>query len=563
MLSLDTSPIPVAAPELALARVHPRRFRSWHDAVAALEARLPRHVRVLSFDVFDTVVFRRLHPDLIVTGTARELERRLTQLGITPVRLAAPARGLAFEQIAVDVQARGGDFEAPLAETVTRWIELVAGVPVPDADRLAREIEEFEVGNELTAALPNTVILRWIERERSKGRRIVFCSDMYLSARQLRRILGSIGCVHLFDAGYVSSEVGLTKRTGRLFTHVLQQECLATSELFHVGDSAEADRDGAARAGCPGIAVHDRDGRRQAAIAVCDRDQYHQQPHWAGVVVAGYADRDSQPRSALEAFGHGMLGPIFAAFAHKVAELCRDCNVRHVYFLAREGLVLKAAFEHMRPVVWPESDGPPSSYLCVSRLTTLLAATRHVGLSEVSALLTNHPFATVRRLLSPFGVPDDVMRQAAERNGLADIDARLPESFRDWPPLLGVLYDPEITWRVRVAARKARRCLGEYLAQECFFQGGCVALVDVGWSGLMQESLRRAFGGRSGFPEMVGMYSGINAMGRARQSAGTRLTAVLGQAHSAAWQSGAVVMFPPGLETLLRPPHVYDDRIRA
>ena len=44
-------------------------------------------------------------------------------------------------------------------------------------------------------------------------------------------------------------------------------------------------------------------------------------------------------------------------------------------------------------------------------------------------------------------------------------------------------------------------------------------------------------------------------MGRARQSAGTRLTAVLGQAHSAAWQSGAVVMFPPGLETLLRPPH--------
>ena len=118
------------------------------------EARLPRHVRVLSFDVFDTVVFRRLHPDLIVTGTARELGRRLTQLGITPVRLAAPARGLAFEQIAVDVQARGGDFEAPLAETVTRWIQLVAGVPVPDADRLAREIEEFEVGNEFDCGPP-------------------------------------------------------------------------------------------------------------------------------------------------------------------------------------------------------------------------------------------------------------------------------------------------------------------------------------------------------------------------------------------------------------------------
>ena len=155
----------------------------------------------------------------------------------------------------------------------------------------------------------------------------------------------------------------------------------------------------------------------------------------------------------------GCSGPIFPAFAHKVAaKLCRDGNVRHVYLLAREGLVLKAAFEHMRPVVWPESDGPPCYRpLCVSShdATRCHSPCRP---ERSSALLTNHPFATVRRLLSPFGVPDDVMRQAAERNGLADIDARLPESFRDWPPLLGVLYDPEITWRVRVAARKARRC---------------------------------------------------------------------------------------------------------
>ena len=34
----------------------------------------------------------------------------------------------------------------------------------------------------------------------------------------------------------------------------------------------------------------------------------------------------------------------------------------------------------------------------------------------------------------------------------------------------------------------------------------------------MQESLRRAFGGRSGFPEMVGMYSGASMPWAARDN---------------------------------------------
>ena len=82
----------------------------------------------------------------------------------------------------------------------------------------------------------------------------------------------------------------------------------------------------------------------------------------------------------------------------------------------------------------------------------MLAATRALGLQEISAALTNHPFSTLRRLLAPFGVPEDVIRQVATLHGLPELDERLPDWFRDWPPLLRVLESNEVLSHVHAAA---------------------------------------------------------------------------------------------------------------
>ena len=177
------------------------------------------------------------------------------------------------------------------------------------------------------------------------------------------------------------------------------------------------------------VVVQDTEGRRRAARALFDRDCYRRDERWAGVVAAAYAAREPRPATAEERFGRVTLGPLFSACAHKVAEVCRDRGVRHVYFLAREGLVLKALFEQMRKPVWATHPGPRSTYLAVSRAPLMLAATRALGLQEISAALTNHPFPTLRRLLAPFGVPEDVIRQVATLHGLPELDERLPIGF--------------------------------------------------------------------------------------------------------------------------------------
>ncbi len=473
---------------------------------------------MLSIDVFDTVLFRRIHPDLIVTGTARELERYLRARGIEPACDVAAERGNAFDEIAAVCQARGGDCEAPLRETLQRWIERVAGRTVPDLESLVSALEQFEVDSEQRASQTNAVVVEWIARERARGRRIVFCSDMYLGSVLLFRLLQAGGCAHLFDAGYVSADVGLTKASGRLFGHVLQREGIGSERIVHVGDSLAADGHGAARAHIRAIVVRDRDRRRRSAVALSDRIAYSESTDWAGIVIAAYADPGSPASTVEESVGRTVIGPAVAAAAHSIADQCRARGVRHVYFLSREGLLLKAAFDRLRPQVWRSGGAPRASYACLSRFTTLLAATRGLGPYELSAALTNHPFATLQRLLAPLGVPPDVLERCGGRCGIAASDAPLPAWFRDWPPFLRVLDCAEVKQHVERASREAHDRLAGYLMQQNFFAGGRVAIVDVGWGGLMQENLHRAFGCQPGFPEIIGFYLGVDEYGRGRRS---------------------------------------------
>ncbi len=467
----------------------------------------------------------------------------------------AAERGNAFDEVAASYHARGRDREAPIRDTLKRWIERVAGEPLADIGAIAEELEQFELEHERLASRTNAVALDWISRERARGRRIVFCSDMYLGSALIFRLLESGRCAHLFDAGYVSSDIALTKVSGRLFGHLLRSERIEPAQVVHIGDSMEADGYGAALADIRGVVVHDGERHRRFAAALSDRIDYHESPDWAGVVIAAYAESEVPPSTVEEAVGRCVVGPAVAAAAHSVAEQCRARRVRHVYFLAREGFLLKAAFDRLTPQVWPDRSAPRSSYACLSRQTTLLAATRGLGAFELSATLTNHSYATLRRLLAPFGVPAEVILQCGARYGIVGIDVELPAWFRDWPPFLRLLDCAEVKEYVERTAREAHDALAGYLTQEGFFDGGRVAIVDVGWGGLMQENLHRAFGCRPGFPEIVGFYVGIDDYGRERRSADRQLVSVLGESRMSSWQGSATLLFPAGFETLLRAPH--------
>ena len=85
-----------------------------------------------------------------------------------------------------------------------------------------------------------------------RGKRILFTTDMYLTADTIRKILARCG-YNGPDGLYISSGERKCKKTGGLFLRILEKEKLKPEQILHIGDDWEKDVEGAAMAGITAV----------------------------------------------------------------------------------------------------------------------------------------------------------------------------------------------------------------------------------------------------------------------------------------------------------------------
>src|SRR5438034_41271 len=94
-------------------------------------------------------------------------------------------------------------------------------------------------------------------------------------------------------------------------------------------------------------------------------------------------------------------------------------------------------------------------------------------------------------LLPLFQLGREVIAPALRAGGAAALTTPLRSPW-DQLWLHALLDDEQFQARVRARAAQARTRLHGYLAQQGFFDSARVGLVDVGWSGSIQDCLQRA-----------------------------------------------------------------------
>ncbi len=77
------------------------------------------------------------------------------------------------------------------------------------------------------------------EIAKEQNKQVVFISDSYLSTEFVKKLLDK--CGYSDYKVFVSSDIGLTKHTSHLFTHVLKTLNLKPQEMFHIGDNYHSD----------------------------------------------------------------------------------------------------------------------------------------------------------------------------------------------------------------------------------------------------------------------------------------------------------------------------------
>lgn len=182
---------------------------------------------IISFDVFDTLVLR---PGIAVPSDL-------------------------FNLLSTDQSFKAARIEAEHSardEGKSRGLEDITLLDIykflyPSDERERQEAMALEISTEMSVCKANPEaqhLFKSIQSGKYGNKRVVITSDMYLSAATISTILKNCGYDLSGVNVYVSSEYGLTKRSGNLFKKVLNCEKVQKGregEILHIGDNLISD----------------------------------------------------------------------------------------------------------------------------------------------------------------------------------------------------------------------------------------------------------------------------------------------------------------------------------
>jgi FMN phosphatase YigB (HAD superfamily) len=470
------------------------------------------HFSVYSFDIFDTLLRRRIHPPEQTKQLAAEhTSALLAQHGVqlTPEEVLNH-RNRVEKALRDEAVSQGKDAECFLDDIIAEMLR------VANADSLlnGEEIIRHEIGLEKKATQPMPAVKTVLSHLRSAGKRVVAVSETYLSLSQMSEILRSHGLLEYIDRLYLSSEAEKSKVTGRLFEHVAAEE---GSNIVHMGDSYLLDNRVPRSRGIRTLWFRNRseEQRKNQLMSLLNGAN---KMAYVNAIIGG--DRGSI--TGLYRIGYDVLGPAITVFVHSVAQAAMSEGIETIFFVARDGYVFKKVYEILQQNI-PEYR-IPGKYMCLGRIPVRSASTHELTYSEVIEvrdymLRSRGKDASFGEILGSHGLEPSHFVGIAGRFQV-NLDEPIKEPAHH-ASLRQMLESREFRGAVRAQSDATREALREYLVDVGFMGKRMVAVVDANAEGITQLLLERAFANDQDFPTVTRYY--FNAVNLGENFAGINL----------------------------------------
>jgi predicted HAD superfamily hydrolase len=353
---------------------------------------------------------------------------------------------------------------------------------------------------------------------KQQGKTVIAVSDMYYRREHLLRIFSALGMNAYFDHVFVSSEDGIAKHSGRLFSQVLRTVDTTPDKIIHIGDVLHSDVRCPLQVGMKALwfySPQEQNRRRTLkkqqqndrltadAMKSADKPVFSKQTH---------CESATEPDVLTQFYGMGRdyFGPSFCAFTlHLLDSVIRD-EMDTVYFLARDGDIFIKLYDLLKNSIrrYQGLPVPPARYLYVSRRSTTLAACVDFGSREYEIAFLNPDDCGPYTLLRKLGLAEEAFSDLIERYFPGKKDG-LSKNAQTKKRFLQLFEDADFLRRVETERKTAVDLLKRYLDQEDFWGiSKRNALVDIGWNATVQVNLTHAFAAEPGFSTIQGYYYG-------------------------------------------------------
>lgn len=308
---------------------------------------------VISFDVFDTLIFRLFSTPSDVFFLVGD------ELGY-----------MDFKRIRIEMEwkARKKKYKETGCYEVT--LEEIYDLLSEETGIEKQKAMEMEFQIEQKVCFANPYIFRVVENLRKAKKRLIITSDMYLSTEQIKKLLENCGYGQ-FDAYYVSCDINKSKNRGDIYEEIKRRErgmnVNSKISFLHVGDNQIAD-----------IEQAEKHGFTSRFYENINEIGSPYRPEDMSVITGGiYRGMvNAHIHSGLSVFTReyeygyiygGLFVTGYCQFIHKY--VCEK-EMDKILFLARDGDILIQAYKEMYP-----EESEKCEYVYWSRLAaTKLAA---------------------------------------------------------------------------------------------------------------------------------------------------------------------------------------------
>jgi len=489
------------------------------DSLLRRAAQIAADCDTVSFDLFDTLLVRRVHfPDLLKPATARFVAALAVAAG-RPMRwqqVQALRERCEAEQRR-RTAARFEDHEACYPDFMGETLAAIFGEQIPP--ELLQQVADYELSIENAMLVPRQALVDWLKALRRAGKRILVLSDIYLPAAYLRRMIEHAGFLDSVHLVYSSDDTFLAKASGKAFQRLIADRGLDVGRWLHIGDNPISDGARPAADGIRALVLKDVSERRRKLVARSYTVVAGRRPFWKGRLLHQFMlplEGENTSRDPLYADGYHFLGPLVGVFILALLEKIQALGIRRVFFLSREGWIFQRCWEAMVPFLCPGDRAPRISYLHVSRraLAGPTCAFQGLTLENADIGFLSPGNSSLQDLFRLFGLEADPLRPHLERHRLipeeaiSPLYAEKPVAVRE--KFQNLLDDADFQRAVRDQSRPANDALQHYLESQGFYGEPRIALVDVGWLGTIPRFLFEAIKHRKARPRLHAFLMGAS-----------------------------------------------------
>ena len=330
----------------------------------------------------------------------------------------------------------------------------------------------------------------------ANNKSVFIISDMYLSENIIVRILHEAGYAG-WKAVYVSSKERIRKSSGNLFKRFLEKEKIEGENLIHIGDSIKGDYIMPKKYGIcaylipqkkfPSMLYRRRNGKSFSLD--CN-------------VLESFIINNGSNNDFYQIVGYSVLGPILYGYTRWLYNELSANNIDKVFFLTREGALLKAAFDMM----YPDSN-IESRLISVSRSATAVPLLQEAeSFHEIlTYIFVSRAKFSLMNFYESCGLSEIEIEKIEEETCIVK-ETPISKLTMDEKNIIFNRANPYIIKK----SQEQKYLIKGYLENEGF--NGKVAVADVGWHGTIQNALQKIFPEN----EIYGFYVGRNTIKNSR-----------------------------------------------